>query len=220
MSRNKCSFLLVALFSIACIGEPPPTEQHQSALDPVVASGSRIQFRVNTITYASADGASYKLRGNYFFYDTLLSHACELVNLGAVGWKCLPISDLTVDGNYPGAVTPPPSPGYPFYDGIFIFSDSACTRRVAALYDPTGSAVPSQLFIRIQGDPQVYSVGTEVTSLLGRAARFYYNRLGDPTCRYSSPGGGLPVDWRIFEIGSTTTGFMTMNRSEVVEVAP
>lgn len=221
------TILALGLF-IGCVGsQESEIAARQSALDPVSHSGTRLELRIRTITLTALDGATYIQRSNPFFFDTTLGHACDLTDRGS-GLECLPASDLTVDGNYPGTSglystgMSFPDPGFPFVWARQVFSDSSCTKRVAAMYDPSGSADPTKLFVRIYGDPNVYEVGSDVTSVLGRGTHYYYTTSTDPTCRYySTTAFGLPVMWRLFEIGSIRYyGFVKMSRTEGEETLP
>jgi len=204
--------LVFSLTACAPAGAPPETASTTHALDPIVSSGSRIQTRVKTTTYTTIDGATYTYRGNVYFYDTVLDHRCEIIEAGAaLGWRCLPTADATIDGAYPGNpdITVG-SPGFIFASITHAYSDSSCSHLVAALYDPTKTAVPSKTYARISGDTLVYGMAREVTPWT------LYFKGGTGPC--TSAGGAPGSDWRLFEVTGPLTGFAGFAKSESVEV--
>jgi hypothetical protein len=203
--------ILLSLSLAACLSSEP-TDQRQEAIDPTASSGSRVEMRVAIVTYTGGDGGSITYRGDYYFHDTLLDHRCELLNDG-VNWTCYPASDLTADGTYPGNATARFAPGYPFSTEAKVFSDSACTRRVAALYDPTGRISTAKMLIRATGEPRVYEVGREVIS-----STYYYSDRYNACRAYRFPSD-FSLSFRTFEFGPSISGLPAYSRVDAYEVA-
>jgi hypothetical protein len=207
----RYAFLLIP-FLTACLSTEP-TAQRQGALDPIVTSGSRVEVRSTTVAYTGADGSGFTYRGDYYFYDKLLSHRCELINDG-VNWTCYPASDLTADGTYPGNPEARFAPGFPFSADAKVFSDASCTNRVAAFYDPTTRASTTNLLIRLNGDQRVYELGREVTS----SAYYFTDYRG--RCLSNRFPSDFFASYRLFELGPTVSGLPAYTRSDGYEVAP
>ena len=75
------SLLLAGCSSVGSLAQPLPVDINggdTATIDPVLKSGSDIQFRTDTQTWASADGFSYTTRGSFYVYSVKLGQRVDL----------------------------------------------------------------------------------------------------------------------------------------------
>lgn len=206
-------FALTLSFLIGCIGAPDPSASTRQALDPATHSGTRIEIRSDNVVNTFDDGATFASRETPYFYDTILDHECEPIAVSSTLGGCFPTSDATLDGKYPGKnwTTSTIYPGSYFLDTSRMYADSGCTRMLAALPDPSGTADPSKMYAREYGKTTVYALTHE----LSRPTTLYYKQTYPSTCQPTTAVPGPP--FRLFEV-STVTGFTSYTISHTVEV--
>jgi hypothetical protein len=202
MQAYRLNFLhfLCFLFFLGCVNEPPQeTSAIQQPLDPIAHSGSQIEIRTDFLTGTFDDGSVYTTRSGAYFYDTVINHECEMFAVSDIGGKCLPTSDATIDGIYPGNRNPPMlNPGSYFDFGYHVFSDSRCTQMVATFLDPKHIADATKFYTREYGKTDIYELGRELLP----SAVLYYTQTPSATCMPNPFKPGRL--FRLFEVVSSS----------------